>query len=75
MASKVSYLMPGDLDLLGALMVSNSANMTKNTNMTKYLPLVLMMIALVLGLSYLHESEVTSSNHDRLQSGVAAPLR
>jgi hypothetical protein len=41
----------------------------------KYLPLVLMMIALVLGLSYFHESEVTADTQDEISHSQASPVR
>lgn len=40
--------------------------------MTKYLPLVLVVIALIFSVSYFHESEVTDVQ-DEVQSGLAAP--
>ncbi len=40
--------------------------------MSKYLPLVLVVIALVMGISYFHESAVTYVN-DEVQNGMAAP--
>lgn len=43
--------------------------------MSKYLPLVLVLIALVFGVSYFHESEVTTDIRDEVQSGQAAPHR
>lgn len=46
--------------------------MEKNS-ISKYLPLVLVVIALVLGLSYFHESETMSEVRDEVQSGMAAP--
>lgn len=42
--------------------------------MPMYLPLVLMMIALVLGLSYMHESEVTADIQDEVNQKMAAPI-
>lgn len=43
--------------------------------MSKYLPLVLVLIALIMGISYFHETEVTSVNRDEIHSGQAAPSR
>lgn len=40
--------------------------------MTKYLPLVLVVIALIFSVSYFHESEV-SSVQDEVKSEMAAP--
>ncbi len=40
-------------------------------SMTKYLPLVLVLIALVFSVSYFHESEITEVQ-DEVQSGMAA---
>jgi hypothetical protein len=42
--------------------------------MTKALPLILVLIAIVLGVSYYHESLVTEVR-DEVRSGVAAPAR
>lgn len=41
-------------------------------NMTKYLPLVLVVIALIFSVSYFHESAVTEVR-DEVQTGLAAP--
>lgn len=41
--------------------------------MTKYLPLVLVVIALIFGVSYFHESATTTEVRDEVQSGMAAP--
>jgi hypothetical protein len=40
---------------------------------TKYLPLVLVLITLVLGISYFHERGVITEVQDEVQSGQAAP--
>jgi hypothetical protein len=42
-------------------------------SISKYLPLVLVIIALVLGLSYFHESGKTTEVRDEIQSGLSAP--
>lgn len=45
----------------------------KKDNISKYLPMVLVLITLVLGISYFHESEVMSEVQDKVQTGQAAP--
>ncbi len=41
-------------------------------SIAKYLPLVLVVIALVLGVSYFHESGKMTEVRDEIQSGMAA---
>ncbi|MES2526904.1 MAG: hypothetical protein V4598_07440 [Bdellovibrionota bacterium] len=41
--------------------------------MIKFIPLVLVLIAVVFGVSYVHESDVTSEVKDEVQSSLAAP--
>ncbi len=43
--------------------------------MIKYVPLVLVLIAVVFGVSYVHESDVTMNVRDEVQSSLAAPIR
>lgn len=42
-------------------------------NFTKFLPVVLVLITLVLGISYFHESAITTDVRDEVNTGLAAP--
>ncbi len=44
----------------------------EKTRISMLLPMVLMMIALILGLSYVHETELTTEVRDEVSSGMAA---
>ena len=39
----------------------------------KFLPIVLVLIAVIFGVSYVHESDVTTEVKDEVQSSLAAP--
>lgn len=39
----------------------------------KFLPLVLVLIAVIFGVSYVHESDVTTDLKDEVQNRLAAP--
>ena len=43
--------------------------------MNKVLPAVLVLIAIVFGASYLHESKVTSEVQDEIRTSLGAPAR
>lgn len=49
-------------------------SLMQKTRISKFLPLVLMMIALILGLSYVHESEVTAHVQDEVSHSLSAPV-